>query len=375
MNRAWVEVSLDAISHNIGLIKAALNPGVLVMAAVKADAYGHGAPDVARVMLHSGVDVLGVACPDEAYQLRKSGITAPIISLGYFPIESAVDIVSHDITPAVFDFSMAKAISNASLRLGKTSKIHVKVDTGMGRVGFQCNNAVDAILDIAKMPNIEIEGIFSHLACADDENDTFSSLQFERFTEILVQLKKNGLIPPLNHMANSAATLKYPHMQLDMVRAGIATFGFNPGFKPAMQLKTVISHIKDVPAGTPISYGGDYITPHPAVIATIPIGYADGYSRRLSGKAVVLVGGKKVPVVGKICMDQCMIDVTNVNNLSIGDEVVLFGTDGENHIPVEEVAAWADTINYEILSIIGRRVPRVYTRRGAVTGIKNYLNT
>ncbi len=357
------------------------------MAMVKADAYGHGAVETARVMENYGVDAFGVAFIDEAMQLRQGGITSPILIAGHCPIECAPALVDNNITPAIYNFRMAKAMSNAALRKDKTAKVHLKIDTGMGRIGYiYTNNAeqnadtVNAIKDLATLPNIEIEGIFSHLACADEERDTYSETQFDRFMELICKLEAEGLKIPVKHIANSAACMRYQHMNLDMVRVGLALYGLYPSeieygltLKPAMELKTIVTHIKSVDEGQRISYGGIYTTSKPERIATLPIGYADGFSRLLSGKARVIVGGSYAPVVGRICMDQCMIDVSNVNNINIEDEAVLFGKQGDKEIPIDEVAGHMGTISYELLCVIGKRVPRIYLKDGRVIRTHNYL--
>lgn len=388
-NRAWAEVSLDSLAHNVRQIKSTLSDNTQMMAVVKADAYGHGVVEVSRMLVHCGASVLGVACMDEARQLRSEGILVPIMNLGYLANEDCADVVELDVCPTVFNFSVAKAISNAAMRADKRVKVHVKIDTGMNRLGYvygeereQRERTKDAILDLACIPNIEIEGIFSHLACADERDGRSTLKQFELFMDLVQELERSGLCIPKKHICNSAAMLRYPQMHLDMVRPGLILYGLYPSIytktnvalRPVMQFKTTIFNIKDVPAGEAVSYGGVYKTKGSVRVATIPIGYADGYYRLLSGKAEVLVGGKRMPIIGNICMDQCMIDITNGNNISIGDEVVLFGRDTDEFIPVEEVAKWIGTINYECLCIIGKRVPRVYTQSGAVAGVYSYLN-
>ena len=304
------------------------------------------------------------------------------------PVELAVDIVDYDLIPSIYNFSMAKAVSNAAMKRNKISKIHVKIDTGMSRIGFVYQDdekvkeqTIKSILDIATMPNIEIEGIFTHFSCADGKDETLTFLQFERFMEIVKRLKEAGLNIPIKHVCNSAATMRYPHMHLDMVRVGIAAYGVYPSEEmeksikllPAMQLKTTLINIKKVPANTPVGYGATYCTKEETIIGTIPIGYADGYSRLLSNKAEVIIRQKRVPIVGTICMDQCMINLSKVNNISVEDEVTVFGIDGAAQVSIEEVASWMGTINYELLCVIGKRVPRVYLVDGKVAGVINYL--
>jgi alanine racemase len=386
--RTWAEVSLDNIAHNIKKIRGLIKPQTKLMAVVKADAYGHGVYEVSKVLLQNGADAFAVAFMDEAIQLRKYGINVPVLILGYTPVELAVDIVDYDLIPSIYNFSMAKAVSNAAMKRNKISKIHVKIDTGMSRIGFVYQDdekvkeqTIKSILDIATMPNIEIEGIFTHFSCADGKDETLTFLQFERFMEIVKRLKEAGLNIPIKHVCNSAATMRYPHMHLDMVRVGIAAYGVYPSEEmeksikllPAMQLKTTLINIKKVPANTPVGYGATYCTKEETIIGTIPIGYADGYSRLLSNKAEVIIRQKRVPIVGTICMDQCMINLSKVNNISVEDEVTVFGIDGAAQVSIEEVASWMGTINYELLCVIGKRVPRVYLVDGKVAGVINYL--
>lgn len=383
--RTWCEVSLDAITHNLNQFKSILPEKTRVMAVVKADAYGHGVQEVSRALADSGADALAVAFIDEAMQLRKDGISIPIMVLGHTPVEYAGDLVDLEIIPTIYNFSSAKSVSNAAQRRNKIAKIHVKIDTGMSRIGYPYNEAVnketlDAVLDLARLPNIEIEGIFTHFACADEIDNTLTKKQFARFCDLVEKLEQNGLYIPIKHVCNSAATMRFPEMHLDMVRIGISMYGLYPSdieynlkLKPAMQLKTSITHIKTVEAGEVISYGATFQTSRKSSIATIPIGYADGFSRLLSNNARVIVNGKFAPVVGRICMDQCMIDVTDVNNINIEDEVVLFGTKDNLSIPIEEVASAMGTINYELLCVIGRRIPRCYTQDGRVVEVLNYL--
>lgn len=378
--RTWCEVSLDAITHNLEQFRG-IAPTAKIMAVVKADAYGHGVQEVSRTLADSGVDALAVAFTDEAFQLRKNGISIPILVLGHTPVEYMGEIVDLDITPTVYDFSTAKAVSNAAQRRNKIAKIHIKIDTGMNRLGYLANtDTVETILDLATLPNIQIEGLFTHFACADDENDAYTKQQFDRFTALVSDLEKKGLYIPQKHVCNSAAAIRFPEMHLDMIRIGISLYGLYPSnikynidLRPAMQLKSTIAHIKEVEQGEAISYGGIYVTNRKSKVATIPIGYADGYSRLLSGRAKVIVNGKFVPVLGRICMDQCMIDVTDVNNINIEDEVVLFGAQEGLSIPIEELAQIEGTINYELLCVIGKRIPRCYTQNGRIVEILNYL--
>ncbi len=385
--RAWAEIDLDNIAHNVREIKKHLKPGVRLMGVVKADAYGHGVKETAKTILKNGADCLAVAFIDEAVQLRNCGIEVPIMILGNSAEESIDDLLEYDITPAVFTEEFAKKLSKRATEQGKTAKIHIKVDTGMHRIGFlyggsEKENTVKKIMEISKLQGIEIEGIFSHLSTSDEEDTAYTYEQFGRFMELTERLSAEGLDIPIRHIANSAALARFPELQLDMVRAGVIMYGMYPSkgadyhgiaLKPAMKFKTRIINVKEVEAGSAISYGRRYVTKEPQKIATIAVGYADGYSRVLSDKTMAIVDGVKVKQLGRICMDQCMIDVSSVNNINIGDEVTLFGESGNVNIPIEDVAELMGTINYEIACIVGRRIPRIYIRNGKPTKSVNYL--
>ena len=386
--RAWAEINLDAIENNIRQIRKCTADNAEIMAIVKADAYGHGFFEIASALIKGGADRFGVATADEAIQLRKAGFDNPILILGVIFREDLQRIVKNDIMPVVFGYSFAKSISDSAVQLGKTAKIHIKLDTGMSRIGYVCSGSdseeriLNSICDIAQLPNIEIEGIFSHFAKADEADPAYTHLQYSRFEHIVSKLEERGIDIPVKHICNSAGILQYPEYHMDMVRSGIITYGLAPssdvdisnsGLVPAMQLKSVVTNLKRIKTDTPVSYGGNYIAKPGTRIATVGIGYADGYSRLLSGKAQVIVGGKKADIVGNICMDQLMVDVTEIENINIGDEVILFGSDGNNIITVESVAALMGTINYETVCVVGKRVPRVYIRGGKTVNVLNYL--
>lgn len=388
--RAWAEIDLNAIENNIKEIRRYVGSGVKVMGVVKADGYGHGYLEVAKTLLENGADCLAVAVLDEAIQLRKCGIDVPILILGYTPPKYAGELINNDIMPNCYTYELAQAMSEAGERLNKTGKVHIKIDTGMGRVGFrytedeEVNSAtVKEIIKISKLPNIEINGIFTHFSVADEDDDEYTKIQFRRFREVCGRVKAAGIEVELCHCCNSAGLMRFPEYHMDMVRPGIILYGLKPSefvedgildLKPAMSLKAQITNVKCVESGTSVSYGRRYKSESGrTVIATVPIGYADGYSRILSGKVQMLAGGKKCRQIGNICMDQCMIDVTDVNNIRIGDEVILFGSDGKSSIPIEEIAEIMGTINYEILCVIGKRIPRVYIRDGRIADVHNYL--
>lgn len=383
IDRAWAEVNLDNIAHNIGEIKRIIGRNTEIMAVVKADAYGHGVMEVAGTVLESGASRLGVSTLDEAIQLRKRGIDAPILIFSYTSPERADEILDFDVTQTVFSRDLAEALSAAAVKKGRTAKIHIKVDTGMARVGFMSGySAVKNIEEISKLPGIMIEGLFTHFASADEEDRSYTDMQFERFTSIIDELARVGIHIPVKHCCNSAATLRFPEMHLDMVRPGIIIYGLYPSdevdwgstvLKPAMAFKANVGMVKSIEPDTFISYGRIFKTARESIIATVPVGYADGFARCLTGKGRILVRGRHAPVVGRICMDQCMIDVTDIEGVSVGDEVVIFGDQGKNRISVEEIAGMMGTINYEVVCIVGKRIPRVYIRGEKVKNVHNYL--
>lgn len=387
--RAWVEVDLDAVEHNIREVRRVTDPHAKVLAVVKADAYGHGYLETARTLVGNGADFLGVATFDEAKQLRTHGISAPILILGPAIVDNLYDIVAYDVIPTVFDMDTAIRISEAARTLGRQATIHIKLDTGMTRVGYRVYGdlekdaaVIEEILQIAALPGIAVGGIFTHFSKADEEDRSFTDEQFRRFVSVTDELDARELHIPIRHCCNSAGIIDFPAYHLDMVRSGLITYGHYPSdtvnhqaidLRPAMQFKTVVTNLNRVEAGTAVSYGGTFVAERDMLVATIAIGYADGYSRTLSRRAQVLVGGRRAPVIGNICMDQCMIDVTHVKNINVGDEVILFGKDGNDSITVEAVAALMGTINYEVLCVIGKRIPRVYIQNGQFVSVLNYL--
>jgi len=384
LNRAWAEIDLDAIAHNVREIRKITGPRVEIMGVVKADAYGHGVREVVRTLLENGVTQLAVSMLDEAIQIRQMGINVPILVLSYTDPVRAEEIVHYGITQTVFSHDLAKALSEAAVKLGKSARVHIKIDTGMTRVGFMPGySAVKHIMEIGKLPGVVIEGLFTHFASADEKDPEYTKLQFERFISLCNELGRVGIHVPVKHVCNSAATIQFPEMHLDMVRPGIILYGLYPSnevdkhkisLKPAMSLKANVIFVKDVEKGVCISYGRTFKTARPSKIATIPIGYADGYTRLLSNKGKVLINGEFAPIVGRICMDQCMIDVTDLKSeVKVGDEVVLFGRQGDKSIEVEEVADLIGTINYELVCIVGKRLPRVYLKDGRICSVLNYL--
>lgn len=366
----WAEISLDNLIHNIKEVRRITDKDTLITAVVKANGYGHGSIQIARSFLDNGADRLAVALLTEAMELRNNNIREPIMILGYTPKTQFNKVLEHDLIQTIYDYEDAKALSNTATELNKTAKVHIKLDTGMGRIGFpSTKESIDIILEISKLPNIYIEGIFTHFAKADELDKTFTKIQFKRFIDIVNELEEKGLYIEIKHVSNSATIIDLPQYNLNMVRAGIMLYGFNPSdetnkekvnLKPAMTLKAKLSHVKTVSKGMGISYGQIFVAEKESKIGTIPIGYADGFSRILTDKAEVYINGKRVKVVGKICMDQSMIDLTDVEDAKVGDEVIIFGYGKEGYPHADELAEKIGTINYEIVCMVGRRVPRVY---------------
>lgn len=378
----YAEINLDNFRHNFREVKR-LASGKKTIGVIKADAYGHGAVELAAILEEENADYFAVAVITEALELRRNGYNQPILILGYTPPIFAKEIVENDITQTVFDYELAEAISNEAVKANRTAKIHIKLDTGMGRIGFLPDDiAVSEIKRIAKLRNIHIEGIFTHFAAADEEKKEFSMLQLERYNKTIKNLSKEGIEFEIKHMANSAAIIDLPDAYFDAVRPGIMLYGYYPSeevmidrltLKPVMELKAGIVNIKEVSKNTPISYGRKFYTDKTSKIATLPFGYADGYTRLLYGKAFVIVNGVQAPVVGRICMDQCMIDITECGDVHVGDEVIVMGeADGISN-NADDIAKRLGTISYEILCMVSKRVPRVYMENGKIKKIKNYV--
>ncbi len=378
----WAEIDLGAISHNLNELRRLIDPKVRMLAAVKANAYGHGIIPVARQAVDNGVNMLGVARYEEGIVLRKSGIETPILIFGYTSPSTTEELLAYDLIPTVFSQTAAEAFSSVASLAQRKLKIHIKVDTGMGRIGllpanFRQSSETDAqgmqdveeIGAIVRMKGLEPEGIYTHFACADSADKTSADNQFECFLDLLARLSQRGIEFPIRHAANSAAVIDMPHTHLDMIRPGISVYGLYPSdqvkkerlsLKPAMALKAKISQFKHVPARFNISYGSTHITPAPTSIATVPIGYADGYSRMLSSRGYMLVDGQRAPVIGRVCMDLTMLDVGHIPRACPEAEIVILGAQGADVITADEIAGWLGTINYEIVATVMNRVPRIY---------------
>ena len=376
------EVDLDAIYHNIIEMRKHIRPDTLLLAVIKADAYGHGAVAVAKA-LEDEVDYYAVAHLEEAEELRRYGIQTPILILGTCVPEEFEDLIRHQITINIYRLEDAKKLSETAQAMQQTAKVHIKLDTGMHRIGFPCNEqAVEDIKKIAALPGLELEGIFTHFAKADEKNKEAFEYQLNQFRYMLGVLENEGIRFPIRHAANSAAIMEAGDLELDMVRSGISTYGLYPSeevekdtadLRPAMALRSRITHVKTLPAGEGIGYGWTYTTTRETKVATIPTGYADGYKRALSNQGRVLIHGISAPIIGRVCMDQFMVDVTDVPNVKVGDMATLFGRDGNAWLPVEELANASDSFNYEFVCGLTRRVPRIYTWHGKVAGVLDYL--
>ena len=377
-SNTYVNIDLDAILENYRVL--CQKAGKPVMAVVKADAYGHGAVPVARI-LEPECGFFGVSSVAEALELRRAGIQKPILLLGHTPAACFADVVREDLRPGIFTVEDGQRLSREAVRQGKTATFHFVVDTGMGRIGFApTEESADICARIAAMPGLQAEGLYSHFAKADEPDLSATDKQAEAFARFDELLRARGVQIPLRHLDNSAGILRFGS-HCDMVRAGIALYGLYPDagmektlpLKPAMSWHTAVSFVKTLEAGCPVSYGGTYVTERPTVVATIPVGYADGYRRSLSNRFYVLIRGQRAPILGRVCMDQLMVDVTGIPGVQIGDGVVLMGTDGDETICAEQLAEAANSFNYEQVCDINRRVTRVYLRCGAVTETVNYL--
>jgi alanine racemase len=374
----WAEVDLDAIAHNARGLKERAGEGTELMAVVKANAYGHGAVPVAKTALENGASRLAVNRTLEGVELRQAGLTAPILILGYSLPSEAETIVRWDLTPTVTTVEGALALSALSDRQGKVTPIHIKVDTGMGRFGLLPDEVLPFVRRIAELPGLRLEGLFTHFAVADLADKTYTRRQFGLYMQVVRQLEEAGFTVPLKHVGNSATNLDLPEMHLDMVRCGIALYGLRPSdevepavpLEPAMALKSRVARVRTLPPGSSISYGCTYTTTRPTPVALVPVGYGDGYHRILSNKGAVLIGGKRAPIVGRVCMDQFVVDVTGHEGVRQDDEVVVFGRQGGEEISAEEVAALAGTINYEVVTSILPRVTRVYLKGGEVVEVR-----
>ncbi|WP_428024572.1 alanine racemase [Arcobacter sp.] len=380
----WAEINLDNLAHNMRETRRITNKNSKITAVIKADGYGHGAVAIGKTLLDNGADRFAVATLSEAIQLRASFPNVEILVLGYTPEHLAKEIIENNIIQTIYTTKQADEFSKIAISLNENMKIHIKLDTGMNRLGMSFSEeTIESILNISKLNGLIIEGIFTHFAVADEIDKQYTRQQVEKFTHIINSLETKGLHIPIKHVSNSAAIIDLPEFNFDMVRAGIMLYGLYPSknvnhdivdLKEVMCLKAKISQVKDLEANCGVSYGLKYKSDKKSKIATLPIGYADGYTRMLSGKAKVLVNKTKVPVIGTICMDQCIIDVTNLD-VNMGDEVILYGGNMNDGVYIDEVANLLNTINYEIVCMVDKRVPRVYIKDGKQVNYKDYVLT
>lgn len=381
--RVYAGVDLDKIYMNMQNMRDCINAGSKLVAVVKADGYGHGAVPVA-VTVDELVEAYAVATIDEALQLRKHGITKPIYLLGFIPDNKIETAILNEIRFAVFEYSQGEKISEVATALNKRAYVHIKLDTGMGRIGFLPNDkSIEDVIKVSKLNNITVEGIFTHFSKADEVDKTHTDKQIDTFEDFIKRLSEKGLNISIKHCSNSAGIIDIPRANMSEVRAGISMYGMYPSddvnkrritLYPALELKSHIIYIKEVEKGCSIGYGGTYITEKPTKVATIPVGYGDGYPRNLSNKGSVIINGKRASIIGRVCMDQFMVDVTDIEGVKEGDVVTLVGQDGDQCITVEEVAALAGTFNYEFVCDLGKRIPRVYYRGGEIISTKDYNN-
>lgn len=383
-SRVCAVISLDAVEENFKNMRANINPETKMIAVVKTDGYGHGAVPVAKLVEdYRYIWGFAVATAEEAQILRRNRIQKPVLILGYTFEEHNEMLVRLDIRPVVFKLETAKALSEEAARQGKTVNIHLALDTGMSRIGFtDTKESIEVILEIAKLPNLKIEGLFTHFARSDEADKTSAWGQLARYQDFLEQLSAAGIRIPLKHCSNSAGIIDLPEANMDAVRPGISIYGIYPSsevkkekvpLKPVMQLKSHIVYIKELEAGIPVSYGGTFVTEKKTKVATIPVGYGDGYPRSLSGKGWVLIHGKKAPILGRVCMDQFMVDISDIDEAKELDEVTLFGESEGAILPVEDLSSICGRFPYEFVCDIGKRIPRIYVHKGEIVLTRDYF--
>ena len=383
-SRVYAKIDLDAIAYNMEQMKQNIRPETKVMAVIKADGYGHGAVQIAEMMERwNYIWGFAVATLDEAVVLRTEGIQKPILVLGCVFPDQYMEMLKHEIRMNIYTEEMAESISRMAAREGKTAYMHIKLDTGMSRLGFGINEqSAETIKRISKMPNVNMEGIFTHFTKADEKDKSFTKKQIQEFVWMTERLKEKNVRFTYEHCYNSAGIIDVPEANFDIVRAGISTYGLYPSeevdktnvkLKPALALKSHVAFVKEIERGTPVSYGGTFVAKEKMKIATIPVGYADGYPRSLSNKGYVLIRGKKAPILGRVCMDQFMVDVTQIEGVSFGDKVTMIGKDGNEILPVEVLSELSGRFNYEFVCDLGKRIPRVYVRDGKIAEQVDYF--
>ena len=385
VKRTWAEISLDAIAHNFHEIEKKVDGRAKICCVIKADGYGHGAVELAHIYERLGADFFAVSNIDEGIEIRTSGVKLPIVILGYTPVRDAQRLAQYNISQAVFSLDYAKALSAQCAEYGCVCKIHIKCDTGMSRIGFMCQQfprdeySIKEIYEACSLTNLQLEGLFTHFCVSDEteEGREFTTKQFNNFYHVKTELERLGLNIPVVHCSNSGAIEDYDNTYCDMVRAGIILYGLAPSPKlcgkldlqPAMTLKTTIAYVKNLKAGADISYGRTFTAEKDMKIATVPIGYADGFVRQNAKEGYMLVNGRRAKIVGRICMDQTMLDVTDIADVKIGDEVIVFGTGGHGEPTADTIAENTETINYEVVCLVGKRVPRIYYKNGIITDV------
>jgi alanine racemase len=378
---AWIEVDLDAISYNYDTVRSIIGDETRICSVIKADAYGHGVYEVARLLERKGVDCFAVAVLDEGIELRRSGITKPILVLGPLMPEQTAYILRYNLTQTIVSLDMAKELSREALLQNRTVKVHIKIDTGMGRIGVFYEDAAEFVKEVRNLPNIEIEGIFTHYATSDSEDKSYVMEQWENFNQVLNDLKAEGIRIPISHVATSATVIDQPFMKLDMVRTGLMLYGIYPRanmrekveLKPALTLKAKVSYIKEMKKRQSISYSRRYFAEVGEKIATLPLGYNDGFRRLFTNNGEVLIQGKRCPMIGTVCMDHIMINVSQLDEVNEFEEAILIGKQGDEEISVDELANRISTINYEVISGLGKRLPRIYRRNGTMVAVRNLL--
>lgn len=383
--RVCAEINLDAAAYNFNSMKENLTPNTRMIAVVKTDGYGHGAVPIARMAQeYDYIWGFAVATIEEAILLRKSGIKKPILILGFVFPDAYEELIQYEIRPAVFKLSMAKQLSEEAVRQGKTVHMHIKVDTGMSRIGLKdCEESADVVREISELPNVEIEGLFTHFARADERDKTSAMEQFRRYQAFSRMLEDRDVDVKIHHCSNSAGIFDIQDANLDVVRAGVSIYGMYPSdevnkfavpITPVMSLKSHVVYVKEVAAGTAVSYGGTFVADRTMRIATVPVGYGDGYPRSLSNKGWVLIRGQQARILGRVCMDQFMVDVTHIPEAREGDMVTLIGSDGGKEITMEDLGELSGRFNYELACDIGKRVPRRFWRDGSVVGEQDYFD-
>lgn len=382
MRPVWAEINLDTIATNTKNIKKLVGDKELI-SIVKADCYGHGAVDVVPTLLENGASRLAVAMLTEAIELRENNINAPIVILGYTPLYLGEELINYDIEQTVYDLDYAKELSKIALSFNKKAKIHIAIDTGMGRIGFlPGDDTVKTINEVYNLEGLEVIGIYSHFSTSDEKDKSYANEQLFKFKKVIADLKALGIEIPLKHISNSGAIIDMPETYLNGVRPGIILYGYYPSkevsndnlsVKPALTLKAKVAHVKELHKDMYISYGKTFKTNKKTIVATLPIGYGDGYPRALSENAKVIVNGKFASILGRICMDQCMIDVTDIENIKTGDEVIILGGEGDLKFNADDMAEALGTINYEILCRIKSRIPRVYIKNKEVFKVRNTI--